>query len=50
MDRRAAGHGCEPMDRWQLALDGQVASGAVALIIPVVRARWLEGRAEAAAR
>jgi streptomycin 6-kinase len=25
------------MDRWQLALDGQVASGAVALIIPVVR-------------
>jgi streptomycin 6-kinase len=25
------------MDRWQLAIDGQVASGAVALIIPVVR-------------
>jgi streptomycin 6-kinase len=26
------------LDRWQLAKDGQVASGAVALIIPVVRA------------
>jgi len=25
------------MDRWQLAMDGQVASGAVALIIPVAR-------------
>ena len=25
------------MDRWQLAIDGKVASGAVALIIPVVR-------------
>ena len=25
------------MDRWQLAIDGQVACGAVALIIPVVR-------------